>query len=411
MKASIDCNVIKGFVPKIIEGIKLSCMAVNKAGGNDYSIDQRKHSGADRRMAFWIANLYEFVGFLQWTVTYLNEHGTSPYSLENNPSDKLLFLIQLRTDMARFVENLCRAWIADLFRHFSRFGVSALLDHQGLTGFAGDDLGHKNIHSMSATLMLPLARLSGSFTAAKLKSIDELISALDELADAVESTHLQAEIASQVFSAVLLNFASASFNQLLLRKNYASWKRGIQIQYNISRLEEWANSLESKNPGYFFSSSRVPSPVESPIKGIASKGIDFATTSTSPLWQIEPLIQAVKLLQLAKTRVASDIDTLVQACPKLNLSQIRRILTNYVPDAYEDGPVSQDILKNISERIKSDTRSSITETLPETQAQDIPLQLSIRPTSPNSFESLPSCNVPPYLWKIFALSEKLDLEQ
>jgi myosin-5 len=352
----------------------------------------------DRKLAFWIANLFDFLCFLQWAVSDLNDSDQTP--TDGQLSQNMLVLLQLRTDVARVIEELYRAWMTDLFRFHSRLGIAALLDHQGLTGFTSEQNGKAEPQSSLKMLMLPFARAiagESGITGKRGAGIDDLVAALEELADAMESCHLQAEIAIQLLSSVISNFCAAAFNQILLRKNYASWKRGIQIQYNLSRLEEWANTLQAKNPGYFFSPSALPSP---------TSYSNVAATTTSPLLQIEPLIQAVKLLQLAKTRVASDLDVLLEACPKLNVVQIRKILSVYVPDVYEDGPVSPEVLRGLTMRIQQqqyEDKERLVETLPELQPQNLPLQLSIKPVEPARFSAIPTAAVPPHLWKIFAL--------
>ncbi len=36
-----------------------------------------------------------------------------------------------------------------------------------------------------------------------------------------------------------------AFNDLLMRRNFLSWKRGLQINYNITRIEEWCKSHDT----------------------------------------------------------------------------------------------------------------------------------------------------------------------
>ncbi|PJF18392.1 hypothetical protein PSACC_01809, partial [Paramicrosporidium saccamoebae] len=404
LKVGSSPELVKSYLDRVLSHIKLNCIAVH----DNFVMNGRRGTtststvgiSADRKLAFWIANLFDFLCFLQWAVSDLNDSDQTP--TDGQLSQNMLVLLQLRTDVARVIEELYRAWMTDLFRFYSRLGIAALLDHQGLTGFTSEQNGRTEPQSSLKMLMLPFARaIAGELgvTGKRGAGIDDLVAALEELADAMESCHLQAEIVIQLLSSVISNFCSAAFNQILLRKNYASWKRGIQIQYNLSRLEEWANTLQAKHPGYFFSPSTLPSP---------TSHSNVAATTTSPLLQIEPLIQAVKLLQLAKTRVASDLDVLLEACPKLNVVQIRKILAVYVPDVYEDGPVSPEVLRGLTMRVhqqqyEDKDREQLVETLPELQPQNLPLQLSIKPVEPVCFSAIPTAAVPPHLWKIFAL--------
>ena len=46
----------------------------------------------------------------------------------------------------------------------------------------------------------------------------------------------------QILTELLRVIGVSSFNHILMRKNFCTWKRGVQIQYNVSRLEEWCTS-------------------------------------------------------------------------------------------------------------------------------------------------------------------------
>ena len=97
----------------------------------------------------------------------------------------------------------------------------------------------------------------------------------------------------------------SAFNHLLMRKNFCTWKRGVQIQYNVSRLEEWCTG----------------------------HGISEATL------HLQQLLQAGKLLTLNKTS-PSDIETIFDVCFLLNPSQIKKILGLYYAADF-DSPVKK----------------------------------------------------------------------
>lgn len=420
LRVGSNSTTVQSYLSQLLSQVKTSLL-----GSQHFHNDSRRRattseqqSGgwrpgeSDARISFWIANLFDFLCFLQYAVVDTMENQSDPTAV---PSDQMVTLMQLRTDVARVVEELCRAWIGDLFRALVRLGVSALLDHQGLSGLnseqgspkTGNDHPNENHSALRSLMFLPFARLASTDHNHQVHSIEDLLTALDQLAQTMEVTHLQPEIAMQIMSAILANISSSAFNQLILRKNYATWKRGIQIQYNISRLEEWVTSLNEQHPRYFFSTSALASPL-----GVGKEELDTecktTTASSSPLLCIEPLVQAVKLLQLAKTRAANDVDTLISACPRLSLAQIRKVLSVYVPDVYEDGPVATDVLRSLSARLDPKDKAMLTETLPEIHPHVLPLQLSIRPIPPTLFSEVPSTIVPPHLWKIFSLIESCE---
>jgi myosin-5 len=86
---------------------------------------------------------------------------------------------------------------------------------------------------------------------------------------------MEESVLEKAVTEILKMIGVTAFNDLLMRRNFCSWKRTMQIQYNLTRLEEWCKSHE------------IP-------EGVL---------------QLEHLVQATKLLQLKKGSQA-DIDSI-----------------------------------------------------------------------------------------------------
>lgn len=97
----------------------------------------------------------------------------------------------------------------------------------------------------------------------------------------------------------------------------------MQIQYNITRLEEWC------------------------------KGLDMAHTIS----HLEHLKQAVKLLQLKKA-TAEDVDIIYDACWLLTPTQVQKLIQNYTVADYED-PISNEILRSVASRVTDSDHNDI----------------------------------------------------
>jgi myosin V len=78
---------------------------------------------------------------------------------------------------------------------------------------------------------------------------------------------------------------------LTVRRNFLSWKRGLQINYNITRIEEWCKSHDMPEGTL----------------------------------QLEHLQQATKLLQLKKATIA-DIEIIFDICWMLTPTQIQKLI-------------------------------------------------------------------------------------
>ena len=110
-----------------------------------------------------------------------------------------------------------------------------------------------------------------------------------------------------------------AFNDLLLRKNFLSWKRGLQITYNITRVQEWCDSHQIPEANL----------------------------------QLEHLQQAAKLTQLKKDTKA-DIGYVYDICWALNPVQLQRLISQYSAADYEK-PIPMDILQDVAKKVISNT--------------------------------------------------------
>ena len=104
-----------------------------------------------------------------------------------------------------------------------------------------------------------------------------------------------------------------------MRRNFLSWKRGLQLNYNITRLEEWCKSHELPD------------------------GADC----------LKHLIQTSKLLQLRKYTI-EDINILRSICSDLSPAQLQKLITQSHVADYES-PIPDEILKYVADLVKSES--------------------------------------------------------
>ncbi|XP_068599870.1 unconventional myosin-Va [Brachionichthys hirsutus] len=123
----------------------------------------------------------------------------------------------------------------------------------------------------------------------------------------------------QAFRQLTYRISASALTILLLRKDMCCWSRGLQIRFNASLLEEWLRS-----------------------RGLQTGG----AVST-----LEPLIQAVQLLQAGKT-TQGDAQALVETCTALSNQQIVKILTLYTPHSDLDERVTLNFIRIVQELLK-----------------------------------------------------------
>jgi len=146
----------------------------------------------------------------------------------------------------------------------------------------------------------------------------QLLDILDKVHQAMKVYYLEPAIMTQVVNELLKLVGVTAFNDLLMRRNFLSWKRGLQINYNITRIEEWCQSHE------------MP---EGTI-------------------QLEHLMQATKLMQVKKGTLA-DIEIIYDICWMLTPSQISKLINQYHALDYEQ-PMNPDILKAVAAKVIAD---------------------------------------------------------
>uniref|UniRef100_A0A8C4ERV0 Methyl-CpG binding domain protein 3b n=1 Tax=Dicentrarchus labrax TaxID=13489 RepID=A0A8C4ERV0_DICLA len=149
----------------------------------------------------------------------------------------------------------------------------------------------------------------------------------------------------QAFHQLTYLISASAFNSLLLRKDMCCWSRGMQIRYNVSLLEEWLRS-----------------------RGLQAGGA-VAT--------LEPLIQAVQLLQAGKKSEA-DAQALVQTCTALSSQQIVKILTLYTPSSDLDERVTLNFIRTVQGLLKG-----------RSDGQPPQLLMDVRRVFPVTFPYLP----------------------
>jgi myosin-5 len=101
---------------------------------------------------------------------------------------------------------------------------------------------------------------------------------------------------------------------LVIYTDDSKYDLGMQIQYNITRIEEWCKSHEIQ------------------------QGADH----------LERLMQAAKLLQLQKNSI-QDIEIMFEVCFLLNKAQVKKLITIYSTSDYEN-PISTEIMQEVMRR-------------------------------------------------------------
>ncbi|XP_055077033.1 unconventional myosin-Vb [Periophthalmus magnuspinnatus] len=291
----------------------------------------KKHSNDLDMTALWLKN-----GCLLHDL--LAQHS----SKQTCESDEVVSFVVDLSDQIRALSDLCIQAYQQLLSiteaRLQSVIVPALLESESLAGSAGK---------------LPLSRKGASsdsrVVGGEAPSMDSLLRELRALYTAMSRQALPPELMEQAFHQLTYLMCASAFNSLLLRKDMCSWSRGMQIRYNVSLLEEWLRSRE------------------------LSAGGAVAT--------LEPLIQAVQLLQMGK-KTEGDAKSMVQTCTALSSQQIVKILTLYTPHSDLDERVTLNFIRTVQGLLKNRSDSQAPQIL-----------MDVRQVFPVTFPCLPSPNL------------------
>ncbi|KAF4120136.1 myosin V [Geosmithia morbida] len=250
--------------------------------------------------AFWLSNVHEMLSFV-----FLAEDWYEAQKSDNYEYDRLLEIVKHDLESLEF--NIYHTWMKVLKKKLHKMIIPAIIESQSLPGF---------ITNESSRFLGKLLQSNSQ----PAYSMDNLLSLLNNVFRAMKAYYLEDSIITQTVTELLRLVGVTAFNDLLMRRNFLSWKRGLQINYNITRIEEWCKSHDMPEGTL----------------------------------QLEHLMQATKLLQLKKATL-NDIEIIQDICWMLSPSQIQKLLNQYLVADYEQ-PINGEIMKAVASRVteKSD---------------------------------------------------------
>ena len=225
--------------------------------------------------AFWLSNVHEMLSFV-----FLAEDWYEAQKTENYEYDRLLEIVKHDLESLEF--NIYHTWMKVLKKKLQKMIVPAIIESQSLPGFVTNESNRF------------LGKLLQSNNAPAY-SMDNLLSLLNNVFKAMKAYYLEDTIIVQTVTELLRLVGVTAFNDLLMRRNFLSWKRGLQINYNITRIEEWCKSHDMPE-----GTLQLEHLMASDIHNDAS---DIANARQ----------QATKLLQLKKATL-NDIEIIQDIC-------------------------------------------------------------------------------------------------
>ncbi|KAK8846733.1 hypothetical protein IAR55_005820 [Kwoniella newhampshirensis] len=277
---------------------------------------------------FWLSNVQEILSFICVAENDAAQ-GFGPGFDQTSERDmdesweayeRLVGIVKHDLDSLEY--NIYYSWMLEVKKKLSKMIIPALIESQSLPGFITSDGSGRMFSRMLSGM--------GSNTQ-PTATMDDILNLLNKVWKCLKSYYMEESVMQQVVTELLKLIGQIAFNDLIMRRNFCSWKRAMQIQYNITRIEEWCKSHDMPEG----------------------------------LLQLEHLMQATKLLQLKKATMG-DIEILFDVCWILSPSQIQKLISQYHNADYE-APISNEILKAVAARVKPDDKSDHLLLTPETE--------------------------------------------
>jgi myosin V len=172
--------------------------------------------------AFWLSNVHEMLSFV-----FLAEDWYEAQKTDNYEYDRLLEIVKHDLESLEF--NIYHTWMKVLKKKLQKMIIPAIIESQSLPGFVTSE-SNRFLGKLLQTNTTPAY------------SMDNLLSLLNSVFRAMKAFYLEDSIITQTVTELLRLVGVTAFNDLLMRRNFLSWKRGLQINYNITRIEEWCKS-------------------------------------------------------------------------------------------------------------------------------------------------------------------------
>uniref|UniRef100_UPI00398E4D74 unconventional myosin-Vc n=1 Tax=Pristiophorus japonicus TaxID=55135 RepID=UPI00398E4D74 len=265
-----DAEMLKSLMNSLLGGIK----EVTKNHNQDFEI-----------LSFWFSNSVHFLNCLK---QYSGEEEFMKHNtpLQNKQCLKNFDLSEYRQILSDLAIHIHQQFIQVMEDDLQPMIVPGMLEHESLQG----------ISSMKPT---GLRKRSSSF----LEEMDQytISSILQQLSyyfTTMCQHGMDTELIKQSVRQLFFLIGAITLNNLFLRKDMCSCRKGMQIRCNISYLEEW---LKDKN-----------------------------MQNSNAKETLEPLSQAAWLLQVNKT-TDDDVKEICERCSSLTAVQIVKILNSYTP--------------------------------------------------------------------------------
>uniref|UniRef100_A0A665VYA7 Myosin VC n=1 Tax=Echeneis naucrates TaxID=173247 RepID=A0A665VYA7_ECHNA len=251
-------------------------------------------------LSFWLSNMYQLLNCLK------QYSGEEEFMKPNTPRQKKnclqnFDLSEHRQILSDLAIHIYHQFIMIMEKTLTPTIVPGMLEHESLQG----------ISCMKPTGFRK--RSNSIYEDSETYTISSIIQQLSVFHSTMIQHGMEQNLIKQAFKQLFFLVGATTLNNIMLRKDMCSCRKGMQIRCNISYLEEWLKEKELQS----------------------SNAIDT----------LRPLSQAAWLLQVNKS-TDDDAKQITDMCTELSSVQIVKILNSYTPiDDFEKRVTSSFVRK------------------------------------------------------------------
>uniref|UniRef100_A0A8C2ZV69 Myosin VC n=1 Tax=Cyclopterus lumpus TaxID=8103 RepID=A0A8C2ZV69_CYCLU len=251
-------------------------------------------------LSFWLSNMYQLLNCLK------QYSGEEEFLKQNTPRQK-------KNCLQNFDLSEHRQILSDLAIQIYHQFVSIIEDTL-IPAIVPGLLEHESLQGISSMKPTGFRKRSNSiYEDSETHTISSIVQQLSVFHSTMSQHGMEQGLINQAVKQMFFLVGATTLNNIMLRKDMCSCRKGMQIRCNISYLEEWLKDKELQS----------------------SNSIDT----------LMPLSQAAWLLQVNKS-TDDDAKEITEKCTELNSVQIVKILNSYTPiDDFEKRVTSSFVRK------------------------------------------------------------------
>ncbi|KAM7002580.1 unconventional myosin-Vc [Tautogolabrus adspersus] len=236
-------------------------------------------------LSFWLSNTYQLLNSLK------QYSGEEEFMKQSTPRQKKnclqnFDLSEHRQILSDLAIHIYHQFLTVMEKSLTPAIVPGMLEHESLQG----------ISSMKPTGFRK--RSNSIYEDSETYTISSIIQQLSTFLSIMSQHDMEQGLIRQAVKQLFFLVGATTLNNIMLRKDMCSCRKGMQIRCNISYLEEWLKEKELQ--------------------------------SSNAMDTLRPLSQAAWLLQVNKS-TDDDAKEVAEKCTELNTVQIVKILNSYTP--------------------------------------------------------------------------------